>query len=129
MRIYSSAIPDPNNHMDTLIINLTFENGSIANIAYFANGSIKQKKEYLEIFSTGTSFVIDDFSNMIIHGNKSSKVKLSGQDKGHKNEITSFIGSINNGEPSPIPFNEIYHSTFATFKVIESLMSQKQVSI
>ncbi len=110
---------------DILSVQIKFENGSIANIAYYANGSKKLSKEYLEVFYAGTTFIIDDFREMKIYSEKVEKLKLSTQDKGHKEEIKSFINSINNGEKSPISFSEIFNSTLATFKILESIKTRK----
>ncbi len=105
---------------DTVSIQMVFENGSIASVNYFSNGNKKISKEYLEVFGSGVVAICDDFSQLTITGNK--KQKYSGkQDKGHAAEVTAFIKSIREGSPSPIPFEEIYLSTLATFKVIESI--------
>ena len=114
---------------DTLVINLKFDNGSIAAISYFSNGNKLLPKEYIEIFSAGSTAIINDFKELTIYTSKKEKMKLSKQDKGHREEINQFIASIERGQPQPIPFKEIYNSTLATFKVIESLKTDKAISI
>lgn len=127
--IYANALKEPNNLMDTLVTNLSFENGSIANISYFSNGSKKVPKEYFEIFCNGQTVIIHDFKTMEICGKSISKIKLKTQDKGHKKELSLFFDSIKNGDQSPISFDEIYHSTAVTFSVIESLHTNRRVAI
>jgi predicted dehydrogenase/threonine dehydrogenase-like Zn-dependent dehydrogenase len=105
---------------DTLTINLSFKNGSIANICYFSNGSKKLQKEYIEVFGSNMVAVCDDFRTLTMYGKSKTKTTTT-QDKGHKDEVVSFIDSVKNGKPSPVSFDEIYLSTLATFKVIESL--------
>lgn len=105
---------------DTVIINLSFENGSVANISYFSNGQKDLSKERLEVFSGGTVALIDDFKSITTYGKKVSE-KKGKQDKGHFQEVELFLASIKNGQPSPIPFEQIDHSMFVTFKVIESI--------
>lgn len=124
-----SALPteDPRGLGDTLIINLGFENGSIASISYFSNGHKRLNKEYLEVFSGGQVAVIDDFKKMTIYSKNISKIKLSKQDKGHSEEVRNFINSIKEGLPTPIPFEEIYLSTLATFKILESIRNKKTI--
>ncbi len=119
--IYASNIETNVSLHDTLIIQLKFENGSIASISYFSNGSKKLSKEYLEVFSGGEVYIINDFKKMEIFSNSIKKMKLFSQDKGHRREIELFIDSIKNGKPSPILAEDIFHSTAATFKVVESL--------
>jgi len=128
-RIFATATPDPNHNFDTLVVNLAFEKGSIASISYFANGSRKLKKEYLEVFSSGLVYAIDDFSRMKVYDGKTAKEKSTSQDKGHKNEILEFLKSLIEGNPAPISFEEIHHVTMVTFKVIESIKEQNQVVI
>jgi polar amino acid transport system substrate-binding protein len=112
---------------DTLVVNLGFENGSIASISYFSNGNKNLKKEYLEVFSQGQVAVIDDFKRMKIYANSVKKINLQKQDKGHSEEVKRFLLSGEQGLPTPISFEDIYASTFATFKTIESLRTKKTV--
>lgn len=116
----ANAIKDANNLQDTVIIQLAFENGSIANISYFSNGNKLLNKEYLEVFSGGIVAVVNDFKELRIVG-KSDKMIKGVQDKGHNNEVTSFINSIKNGVETPIAFEEQYISMLATFKCLESI--------
>jgi polar amino acid transport system substrate-binding protein len=116
----ASAVHDPLHLNDTLTVNLQFKNGSIATIAYFSNGNKSVPKEYLEVYSQGWVAILDDFRELTLYGKKKT-VEKSNQDKGHKNQVLQFIRSIETGQPSPIPFDEIYHSTLATFKVLESV--------
>jgi predicted dehydrogenase len=119
--VSANAIKDVNNLNDTLAINLSFENGSIANISYFSNGNSQLNKEYLEIFGSGQVVVIDDFKDMTVYGRSKKEINLSKQDKGHKNEISAFLDSIKKGKASPIPFADIYNSMLFTFKIEESV--------
>ena len=110
------------NHLrDTLIINLKMENGSIANISYFSNGSKELSKEFLEIFSNGQSIVINDFKTMSVYGKSIHTSSLRSQDKGHKKEIATFLEAIKKGKENPIPFNETFDAMLTTFKVEESI--------
>lgn len=118
--ISAQAIQDPFQLNDTLNVSLYFKNGSIATIAYFSNGNKELSKEYLEVYSQGWVAVMDDFRELTLYGKKKTNEK-GNQDKGHKNQIKQFVKSIEKGKPSPIPFEEIYHSTLATFKVLESI--------
>ena len=109
---------------DTLAINLKFENGSIATIAYFANGSKELPKEYLEVYGSGVTAVLDDFKELTIYSKKKKRFKLSNQDKGHRQEVVAFLDAIKKGKPAPIPFDEIYLSSLVPFKIIESIQTK-----
>ncbi|MCB2203156.1 bi-domain-containing oxidoreductase [bacterium] len=114
---------------DTVSVSLGFANGSSATISYFSNGSKKLSKEYLEVFCNGVSAVVDDFSVMMVYGEKERKVKLKKQDKGHAAGVKAFIDAIKEGKPAPIPFEEIYLSSRATFAVLESIRDRKMVHL
>lgn len=127
--VSAETLIDPDNLNNTVVINLKFSNGSIANISYFSNGSKQLPKEYIEIFSGGSVIVIEDFNEMRIYSEKIKKIKFKKQDKGHKEEINNFINSIKDGKPAPISFEDCYHSTYATFKVIESINTKRRINI
>jgi polar amino acid transport system substrate-binding protein len=121
------AMDDPGGLLDTLSVSILFRDGSIANISYFANGSKALKKERIEVFSSGKTAVVDDFSKLDIYtSGKASKGKLS-QDKGHAREVGEFLDSIRGGEPAPISFEEIYYSTKMSFDIIRSITSGKTI--
>lgn len=121
MSVSANEMAGANNLRDTLIINLKFENGSIATISYFSNGSKELSKEYLEIFSNGQSIIINDFKTMTVHGKSTKSSQLSNQDKGHKEEVKAFLDAVRSGKTCPIPFDQTYNAMLATFKVEESL--------
>jgi predicted dehydrogenase len=113
-----------------LNVSITFENGSIGTISYYANGPKGLCKEYIEIYRAGNTAVIKDFKELEIFGNnKPFKKRLVSQDKGQKRMVETFIRSIKEGGPSPIEFDEIHSATLATLKIIESLRTGKVVSI
>jgi len=127
--ISANAMNDAGNLMDTLLINLRFENGSIATVSYFSNGSNALNKEYLEVYSAGQTVIIDDFKEMRIYGKKVKRTRLLNQNKGHAKEVELFLKSIKEGKPAPIPFKDVHLSTLATFKVIESIKTGQTVNL
>jgi hypothetical protein len=52
------------NTEDTVTINLVMENGSIANICYYANGSKELSKERIEVYNGGNTYILDDFKTL-----------------------------------------------------------------
>ncbi|MFY0604922.1 MAG: bi-domain-containing oxidoreductase [Flavobacteriaceae bacterium] len=125
--VSAQAIPDANGLNDTLNILLKFENGSTGVIAYYANGAKSLAKEYIEVYSQGTTAVLNDFKELKIYGKgKPTKKKLLNQNKGQKEMVESFVNGLLDKGETPIPFNEIVAVTKATFKVIESLKNDGQ---
>lgn len=120
-KVTASALNNPEGLNDTVNLIVEFENGSTGVIAYYANGSKKLSKEYFEVFSGGTTGIIYDFRKYEIYGGKKIEKKSSlSQDKGQKNMIESYFLSLNNGL-LPIPQDEIFSVTKATFAAIRSI--------
>lgn len=99
---------------DTLAISLSFSNGSVANISYFANGSKALPKECLEVHCAGQSWVLDDFKTLFAYGSSKKKITASGQNKGHAKEVELFLTSIKEGNPAPISAEEVFQVTEVT---------------
>lgn len=125
--VMAIGIKDSNNLYDTATITLEFDNGSIANISYFSNGSKTLSKEYIEVFCGGTTAIIDDFKTMRVFSKDEKKYKLKSQDKGHAAELTAFIDALKNGQSSPIGFEELYQSSMASFMVLQSIKENRKV--
>lgn len=119
--VSAKKLEDPNGLMDTAVISLNFENGSVAAISYFSNGSKALPKEYIEVFSNNKVYIIEDFLKLKEYDSAERESKLSGQDKGHAKELELFVDAIKNGKDSPISFDEIYISSIATVKALESM--------
>ena len=94
---------------DTFSIQVSFVDGSIGIINYFANGNKKYPKEKLEIFFSGKTIYLDNFRKIKSWGLKRRVNKKSlFQRKGQKECISHFLNSIKEGQSSPIPINEIF---------------------
>ncbi|HAD97323.1 MAG TPA: oxidoreductase [Cryomorphaceae bacterium] len=118
--VAASAVRTSENLLDNVTINLSMKNGSIANISYFSNGSKKIAKEYLEVFGAGKTAIIDDFKKLTLADSKVQTFK-SEQDKGYVAEVSAFAEAVVQGKEAPIPSDELFLSTLASFKVIESV--------
>ncbi|NCC18838.1 MAG: oxidoreductase [Bacteroidia bacterium] len=121
-KISAMAIPDANGLNDTVNISIQFKNGSTGIVAYYANGSKELPKEYLEVFASGNTAVLSDFKQLKIYGRgKTYKKKLNNQNKGQKEMIDAFLNGLLKDGKSPIPMDDIFAVTRATFKVLESI--------
>lgn len=123
-KISALALPDPQGLNDTVTISIGFENGSNGVVAYYSNGSKELPKEYVEIYASGTTAILSDFKELKIYGKgKVHKSKVMNQNKGQKEMVHAFVNGLVNSGKSPIPFEEIYTVSKATFKVLESIQN------
>ena len=127
-KVSAQVLADPENLNDTVNIMLQFENGSTGVLCYYSNGAKSLSKEYIEIYSSGISVILDDFKSLTIHSKgKPSKFKLWNQNKGQKEMIDSFFnGIIDNGE-APIAFSDVVSVTRACFRVLDSIKNGGQL--
>ncbi|GEO11243.1 bi-domain-containing oxidoreductase [Segetibacter aerophilus] len=123
VKVFAECIRSTNEKLkldDNISIIIKFNNGSIGNLTYVANGDKSLAKEYIEVFGAGKAAVINDFQDGSVHsGNKRRKLKSSG--KGHQQEVLAFLHSLTQGKETPISFRSICLTTMTTFKVIDSL--------
>jgi polar amino acid transport system substrate-binding protein len=115
---------------DTLAITLTYENGSVGTISYFANGDKSMPKERVEVFANGTIAVLDDFRLLSTYSRgKKKEKKLLTQDKGQKNEIRLFMDAVISGKSELISFKELHSTSRVTFAVLESLRTGNSIKL
>ncbi len=107
-----------NSTKDTASIQLSFEDGSIGTIHYYANGSKSFPKERLEIFAEGRVLQLDNYRKLSGFGWPGfTKMNLWQQDKGQKNCAKSFIDAISKGNTSPISIDEIFEVSKISIKL------------
>jgi predicted dehydrogenase/threonine dehydrogenase-like Zn-dependent dehydrogenase len=93
---------------DTVTLSLTFTDGSIGTIHYFANGAKSFPKERLEIFCGDRILQLDNYRTLQGWGWPQFKRQSQWrQDKGQKACLAAFVAAITTGTPAPIPLEEL----------------------
>jgi polar amino acid transport system substrate-binding protein len=124
--ISASALPDGNRYRgDNVACTISFADGSIANLLYLANGDSAVSKEYIEVFCEGGVARLEDFTRLELSRNRKVKRYKSPRDKGHVQELKQVLKAMASGGPSPIPFDELFEVTEATFLVAEAVASAR----
>lgn len=98
---------------DTCVITLSFADGSVANINYFANGHKSFPKERVEVFDAGRIFAIDNFRRLDVYGAGGGQ-RLMRQDKGQQALAARFVQAVRDGGPAPIELGELFEVARAT---------------
>lgn len=116
---------------DNVVINMIFDDGSIATIEYLANGDKSVEKETLEIFSGGKVVQLIDFRKLILtaNGKKTQYQSRFAQDKGHLGSWQAFINSIKLNLEAPITFEELFESSLVTLIAVESFRKKETIFI
>lgn len=110
---------------DKASITIGFENGSFGTIMYLANGAASYPKERIEVFAAGRVLQLDNFRSMKGYGWPGfNKMNLWKQDKGQNACVAAFLRSIEFGEVSPIPYDEIIEVARVSLEVVELLGMQ-----
>jgi predicted dehydrogenase len=104
-------------------IQVSLADGSKGEILYLASGDASVSKERLEVFGRGRTAICDDFRKSYFHhSNQRHTQSLFQQDKGHAAEVQCFIDAVTGKAPPPIPFESLWATTRATFRIRESLL-------
>lgn len=105
---------------DTVSISLSFQDGSIASINYFSNGSKSLAKENILISTMNKTIAINNFMSMKLYGFKGkNSVRLFSQNKGADLCLKEFINSIRYGNKSPISLSEIIEVSSLTIQLAD----------
>ncbi len=132
VRIFGSGAPAFGvDTEDNFAATLEFENGAVGNLVYTSAGDRAFSKERVEVFCGERVAVLDDFRALEIWRNGSRRQwnSILRQDKGHAAVWQTFIRTILEGTPAPIPADELFAVTRATFALLEAVRGKTVVEL
>ena len=106
---------------DNVIVNMAFDNGSIGVLTYTSVGGLEMGKERIEIFTNGSSMVIDSFVELQMFNCNENDIKLKEADKGHKALIKELSKALRNKESLIVPFDTDIEMTDLTLSVLDQI--------
>jgi predicted dehydrogenase/threonine dehydrogenase-like Zn-dependent dehydrogenase len=107
---------------ETFTAILQMSDGSVATLAYSADGDAAHPKERLEILGGRAVAVLDDFRTLtLVRDGRRRRVRTLSRDKGHAAELRATVDAVRAGATEPIPFDEAVAGMRATFAMQESL--------
>jgi predicted dehydrogenase/threonine dehydrogenase-like Zn-dependent dehydrogenase len=128
--VAANALPDAARYnRDNVVATLRFQDGSIATIAYLANGDRSIPKEQFEVFCQGKVGRINDFCTLELASDGKTRRSKSPRNKGHEREIDLTLEAIRQGSFSPIPFEELMGVSAATIAIEEAIASGEAISL
>ena len=131
-RVYAGgALAFGANTEDNFAATLEFANGAVGNLIYTSAGDKAFSKERVEVFCAGRVAVLDDFRSLEIWrgGNRRTWNSALRQDKGHRAVWEVFIRTILEGAAAPIPAEELFAVTRATFALLEAVREKTVVQL
>lgn len=124
MRVVATPLDGRTRSVDfseSMSIGVNCADGSIGHLGYYANGHRSYMKERIEIFGGGKTIVIDNFRKMVGYGfTHAVQFRRWSQNKGHREEVASFIAGVQRGSLIPVPFEDVYNVTLASFAAMQS---------
>ena len=108
---------------DKVSINLSFQDGSIGTIHYFANGGNSFSKERIEVFAGGRTLQLDNFRKLRgFNWPGFRKHTLWQQDKGQSACSRAFLNSIKSSGKPAIPYKEIFEVSRVAIEVADLII-------
>lgn len=106
IRVNAESIQPGNGYYsakDNFVATVTYEDGSVANLIYVANGSKDYPKETMQVFFDGKTITMNDYKSMKGYGVSLAQIETKGSEKGQLEEIEAFGTAIQKGDEAPIP--------------------------
>jgi predicted dehydrogenase len=129
-RVHAAAMTSASGTLtDTMSVTLTFADGSLASIHYWANGPQSYPKERVEIFNAGRVLVIDNWRAVHAYDWPGARRMRRRQDKGHRPEVAAFLARVATGGAPLIPFAEIEMVTLASFAAMQSAQTGNTIEL
>lgn len=108
---------------DNFTATLGYRDGSLGSVMYTAIGpKTGLGKERLEVFCDGDAYVLDDFQRLTRASDQRVLWEAGAPDKGHEREMSRLADALSQGEPPPIPVEELFETTAVALH-IEDLLS------
>ena len=113
---------------DSVSITLSFADGSMGTIHYFANGSASFPKERIEVFTANRVLQLDNFRRLRGFGwTTFKKQNLWRQDKGQLACVSRFLQAIETGVPA-ISVKDLFSVAKVTIEIDKALRHHLEVS-
>ncbi|MHB0971887.1 MAG: bi-domain-containing oxidoreductase [Thermoanaerobaculia bacterium] len=115
---------------DQSIMVFRFANGSVGSLTYVSRGDTRLAKEHYEVFAGERSAVLEDFQKLTVYRDGKPRVAWKGaQAKGHREEVAAFLSAVRDGSGPPIPYEELFAVTRATFAAQQSLRTGSPIRL
>jgi predicted dehydrogenase len=112
---------------DAVVAVLGFPDGSTATVEYLAHASPELPKERFEVSGGGITARCDNYRATAISGARD--LKTLNQDKGQATAVAEVVAAVRAGEASPFSLDELLGVSHATFAILESARTGREVTL
>ncbi len=130
--VYANAVRNGKSAalQDSVVVSVSFADGSVASIVYEAEGDTAYGKELVEVFRAGGVWAIDDFRVLTkVRSGRRDRRDFGRVDKGHADEMAAFAGLLRGEASNVLTFTDCVNSTVATLAVISSLSTGQAIPL
>ncbi|MEA2716897.1 MAG: hypothetical protein QOI99_1214 [Actinomycetota bacterium] len=117
--VHATGTPDD----DDALVDVRYDDGSVASIAYVTHGSPRFPKETIDVAAGGRTARFDNFRRASVWTGRRrrSRRSLGAIDKGQAGEVRAFVAAVRSGGPMPVTLDSLADTTRATLAVTASL--------
>jgi len=128
--VFATALSDGSRYnRDNVAVNLSFCDGSVANLLYLANGDKSVPKEHFEVFCEGSVAILNDFCTLELTRNGKTTTSRARRDKGHAQELKLMLDAMQKSGPSPIPLHELVEVSETCIGIHRAIASGQSIRI
>lgn len=106
---------------DTATVVVTYSDGSVATLAYVANGSERIPKEYCEVSGEGKTALMSNFTHLELNSGRSRTKNSYKGGKGHQEEILHFLDVVRGRTTPEFGVDDLVGTTLASIAAVESM--------
>lgn len=125
--VYARALSRDPESDDSMVALLGFADGSNATIEYLAKASPSLPKERFEVSCDGRTARCDNFRVTTFSGAKD--LRTFNQDKGQATALDEVVDALRHGRSSPFTLFELVGVSLATFAMLESARTGREIAI
>jgi len=114
---------------NNLVASFRFADGSIGNLTYCTVGSMQSAGELVEVFASSITAVAEDFKRFDLKAQSSKTRNKWWPEKGYKEQLASFFGSIRNGSLPEVTVLDGARATVACLRMLESAKTGEPCAI
>jgi predicted dehydrogenase/threonine dehydrogenase-like Zn-dependent dehydrogenase len=131
-RVHAAALPAPPplRTPESLTVTVQYESGSVATVHYSGVGDASLTKERVEVLGGGRAWVLDDFSSLTSHANRSVRTRSERRaDKGHAALLEGVLAAVRGEQAFEPGLGAGYAAQSVGLAALESLATGTGVGV